>query len=181
MGGCFFLCSMVSRPLAGKTRTAGGDSMAGAGTSEGFIHILVPERTHALGSAGFPHVPSVCGLTLPQPYTWASRGSIPGRNTWTAGVPAEPAEAKRPLQPSLGSPMASFLAYSIGEGSHKAIRLKGRETTIQDALFRSSQQGLHSALVSTRSPRGEASVLLSAGPAPIPPSTVMILVGGLVE
>lgn len=101
--------------------------MAGAGTYEGFIHILVPERTHGLGSAEFPHVPSVCGLTLPQPYSWALRGSIPGGNTWTAGIPTEPAEAKRPLQPSLGSPMASFLAYSIGEGSYKAIRLKGRE------------------------------------------------------
>lgn len=41
--GCFFLCSTVFRPLAGKMRAAADGLMARAGTPEGFTHILVPE------------------------------------------------------------------------------------------------------------------------------------------
>lgn len=62
-----------------------------------------------------------------------------------ASAPRDPAEAEWPLRPSLRSHTVSFLAYSVGEGSPKAIWIQGKEemTKIQNALFRSSQQGLH--------------------------------------
>lgn len=119
----------MSGASAGKMGMAGGDSMAGAGTSEGFfIHILVskcPTARDRLGSTR-------ALFTLLEPPTALHLGlqrehpRSPGGNIWTPRIPGGLAEAEWSLRPSLRGHLVSFLAYSTGEGGQKPMQVQGK-------------------------------------------------------